>query len=341
MRWLALLIIGLSLVVGAIAWVAWERWQAPLTVPADGIEVIVAPGQSLASVLEGLRARGVVQYPRVIALYARYTGEDQKIRQGEYHVPTGADAQALLQLLQSDAVIQYQVTLPEGITLGRAVALLAEQPDLQHELAEQDDTRILSLIAPYTHPEGLFFPDSYQYTRGDSDWDILQRAHQRMLDVLQEEWEGRAAKLPYESPYEALIMASIIERETGLASERGTIAGVFVRRLRKGMLLQTDPTIIYGLGDDYQGNIRRHHLTDKANRYNTYRHAGLPPTPIALPGRAAIHAALNPEVGKALYFVARGDGGHVFSATLAEHNKAVRKYQLQHKANYRSSPEPQ
>ena len=159
-----------------------------------------------------------------------------------------------------------------------------------------------------------------------------------MLQVLGEEWQDRAAELPYENPYDALIMASIIERETGLPEEREQIAGVFVRRLQRGMRLQTDPTVIYGLGTTYDGNLRRSHLKDDSNLYNTYRIHGLPPTPIALPGRGSIHAALHPADGTALFFVARGDGGHVFSATLAEHQAAVRKYQLQRKKNYRSSP---
>ena len=159
-----------------------------------------------------------------------------------------------------------------------------------------------------------------------------------MSEVLRAEWDARAEDLPYETPYEALIMASIIERETGLPEERGQIAGVFVRRLQRGMLLQTDPTVIYGLGDAFDGNLTRRHLSEDSNTYNTYRHAGLPPTPIALPGRAAIHAALHPEPGSALFFVARGDGGHVFSDTLSEHNRAVREYQLRRRKDYTSSP---
>ena len=159
------------------------------------------------------------------------------------------------------------------------------------------------------------------------------------MAILEEEWQGRAPYLPYQTPYEALIMASIVERETGLPQERGEIAGVFVRRLQTGMKLQTDPTVIYGLGQAFDGNLRRRHLVDESNPYNSYRHKGLPPTPIALPGRAAIHAALHPVDGTALFFVARGDGGHVFSTTLAEHQRAVRKYQLQRRKDYRSSPE--
>jgi UPF0755 protein len=262
---------------------------------------------------------------------------DQQIKQGEYLLPSGATALAVLQLLQRGDVLRYQVTLPEGITLARAVEILAAEDKLEHVLAGAQDERLLALAAPH-HPEGWFFPDTYQFTRGDTDLAILQRANQAMREVLEQEWAKRDESLPYDSAYDALVMASIVERETGLPEERGQIAGVFVRRLNKGMLLQTDPTIIYGLGDSFDGNLRRRHLKDDSNPYNTYRHRGLPPSPIALPGRAAIHAAVHPEPGKTLYFVARGDGGHVFSETLAEHNRAVRKYQLQRRKDYRSSP---
>jgi UPF0755 protein len=209
---------------------------------------------------------------------------------------------------------------------------------LRHELDGPNDPRLLELVKPAESAEGQFFPDTYHYDRGASDWQILQRAYDAMQQALAEEWSERAAGLPYETPYEALIMASIIERETGLDEERGEIAGVFVRRLQKGMRLQTDPTVIYGLGPAFDGNLTRRHLADESNPFNTYRHGGLPPAPIALPGRASIRAALQPEDGDALFFVARGDGGHVFSATLAEHERAVRKYQLSRREDYRSSP---
>ncbi|WP_269473252.1 endolytic transglycosylase MltG [Kineobactrum salinum] len=186
--------------------------------------------------------------------------------------------------------------------------------------------------------EGLFLPETYRFERGTSDLDILARAHRAMLAALTEEWELRAPDLPYETPYEALIMASIIERETGVPDERQQIAGVFVRRLQRGMRLQTDPTTIYGLGTAFDGNLVRSHLRDGDNIYNTYRHHGLPPTPIALPGRAALHAALQPAEGDSLYFVARGDGSHEFNSTLEGHERAVRKYQLERRENYRSRP---
>mgnify|MGYP000117690741 FL=1 len=202
-------------------------------------------------------------------------------------------------------------------------------------LSNQEIEKLLGLEAT-SHLEGQFYPDTYNFHKGDSDLDILKRAHNRLKTILGEEWAARQKDLPLESAYEALILASIIEKETGVPEERPEIAGVFVRRLQKKMRLQTDPTVIYGLGDNYQGNITRKHLRQDTI-YNTYRISGLPPTPIALVGRAAIHAALNPKPGKSLYFVAKGDGSHYFSATLEEHNKAVRKFQLKRRSDYRSS----
>lgn len=315
-----------------------QRWQQHLSVPAEGIQLMVGPGEPLRAVVESLHSDQVVPYPNLVILYARWTGADQKIKHGEYLLPPHSTARSLLELLQSGEVIQYQVTLQEGITLAQALVILGSQNALEQILEGPDDARIHELVEPYEHPEGLFFPDTYHYTRGTSDWEVLQRAHLMMLEALDREWQQRAPELPYENAYDALIMASIIERETGLPEEREEIAGVFVRRLQLGMRLQTDPTVIYGLGDEFDGNLRRPHLADDSNPYNTYRQAGLPPTPISLPGRAAIHAALHPAEGSALFFVARGDGGHVFSATLAEHESAVRKYQLSRREDYRSSP---
>jgi UPF0755 protein len=197
---------------------------------------------------------------------------------------------------------------------------------------------LLLLVEPAASPEGLFFPDTYSYSRTDSDLGILSLAYRRMQEVLDRSWQGRQVGLPYANAYEALVMASVVEKETGLAAEREQIAGVFVRRLRTNMRLQTDPAVIYGLGSGFDGNLRRRHLEDSANPYNTYQHKGLPPTPIALPGRAAIEAALHPATGSELYFVARGDGSHQFSDTLAEHLRAVKTYQFTRRKNYRSAP---
>ncbi len=316
-----------------------RRWQQPLRIPAAGHKLSVTAGESLSSVARKLEQQGVLPFdPRLLQAYGRWTGLDSQIKRGEYLLPAGLTAAELLPLLRDGRVVQYLVTLPEGITLSRAVALLRNHESLQHELSGPADSRITDLTASYPATEGLFFPDSYAFERGASDWQILQRAFARMQLILTEEWQDKAADLPYESPYEALTMASIVERETGQAGERAEIAGVFVRRLRAGMRLQTDPTVIYGLGPEFDGNLRRSHLKDSDNPYNTYRHKGLPPSPIALPGKAAIQAALHPAAGDALYFVARGDGSHEFSATLEEHQAAVRKYQLRRRRDYRSSP---
>lgn len=335
-------LLGLALVVAVLMAIAVIelrlRWETPLNIPDQGFTLTVAAGDSLRTVVDGLHKSEVLAYPALVMLYGRWTGLDRQIKQGEYRLSYNVTAQSMLELLQSGDTIQYKVTFPEGITLAEAVNVLAGQAALKTILSGATDPRVLELVKPHAHPEGLFFPDSYYYERGATDWSILQRAHRAMIDVLQDEWQRRSEPLPYETPYEALIMASIIERETGLPEERQEISGVFTRRLEKAMLLQTDPTVIYGLNDTFDGNLQRSHLRQDSNDYNTYRHRGLPPTPIALPGRAAIHAALHPAAGSTLYFVARGDGGHAFSTTLTEHNLAVRKYQLRRTKNYRSAP---
>lgn len=341
MSWLRSLLVVAVLAMVLLALLAREvlqRWQAPLAVPDDGMVLMVEPGDSLRSVANRLRDQGVLPHPELLVAWARYHGLDARIRRGEYQLVPGLDATSLLDLLVSGRVIQYQVTLPEGIVLSRALEILAAEPALETVLAGVGDPRLLQLVAPHEAPEGLFLPESYRFERGASDFDILRRAHESLLQTLTVEWEQRALDLPYATPYEALIMASIIERETGVPEEREEIAGVFVRRLRLGMRLQTDPTIIYGLGAAYEGRLRRKHLRDADNLFNTYRHDGLPPTPIALPGRAAIHAALQPAAGDSLFFVARGDGSHEFNATLEGHERAVRKYQLQRRDDYRSTP---
>lgn len=336
---LVVLVLALA-VLGAIAVNELRSyWAAPLKIPEQGFVLTVTPGESLRTVVERLHKGGVLAHPKLATLYGRWTGLDLQIKSGEYLLPQNTTAESMLSLLQSGEVIQHQVTLPEGITLANALAILAQQGELEKTLQGPNDPRILELIKPHSHPEGLFFPDTYRFIRSDTDWSILQRAHTVMSTLLQTEWDTRGSSLPYETPYEALIMASIIERETGIPEEREKIAGVFVRRLLKGMLLQTDPTVIYGLGVKFDGNLQRKHLAEDDNIYNTYRHPGLPPTPIALPGRAAIHAAMHPDMGNALYFVARGDGGHVFSDTLSEHNEAVHAYQMQRREDFIPAPE--
>lgn len=332
----------LAAVLAGLLGLLWidRRLDTPLPIPPGGSLFQVAPGESLTGISRRLQADGLLPAPWLLRVWGRVSGDESRIRHGEYRLQPGLSVRDLLALLVSGRVVQYQVTLPEGITLAQALQRLAAAPALTRVLQGPEDPALLELVAPHGDAEGLFLPETWHYQRGDTDLQLLARAHRALLATLQEAWEARREDLPFSEPYQALILASIIERETGVAEERGEIAGVFVRRLQRGMRLQTDPTIIYGLGTAYDGNLRRSHLQDADNPYNTYRHNGLPPTPIALPGRAAIRAALQPESGESLYFVARGDGTHEFSATLEEHRRAVRKYQLKRRADYRSAPPP-
>ena len=303
-----------------------------------GTTLTIQSGDTVAKISQSLSSDNVLKYPRLFTLYSRLTDRTQ-IKVGEYAIPENTTPENLLALLESGKVISHSVLLLEGKTYKDFLAALAAKDNIEVTLKDLSQQEQLALINPdLKHPEGWFFPNTYAYTRGESDLDILRRSHDIMQKILEEQWQARAEGLPYKNKYEALIMASIIEKETGVAYERAEIAGVFVRRLQKGMRLQTDPTIIYGLGDDYKGNIRRKHLRQKTP-YNTYMIDGLPPTPIAMPGREAIHAALHPKEGETLFFVAKGDGSHYFSKTLSEHNRAVRKYQIEkRREDYRSSP---
>ena len=302
----------------------------------------VTPGSTPGRVLATLEQRDVLKRAAWIRRYWQWSTPDVVLQVGEYPLEPGMTARDLLALLQRGAVLQRSVTLVEGWTFKQFRLALARAERLQHTLPETMPAEqvMTELGLGDVHPEGQFFPDTYLYTLGMSDRDVLLRAYRRMQEVLTSEWEQRQKNLPIDSAYEALILASIIERETGVPHERDEIAGVFVRRLRQGMRLQTDPTVIYGMGEQYEGRIGRADLRE-ATPYNTYMIDGLPPTPIAMPGREAIHAALNPADGSSLYFVARGDGSHVFSDTLDEHNAAVRRYQIEQRAkDYRSSPAP-
>ena len=330
---LALCFAALSAALGLRHW-----WRTPLPVPADGLLVQVSSGNTLGQLSARLSERGVIRYPHLFNWAGRLSGADQRIRQGEYRLSPGVTAAELLALLQSDATVRYLVTLPEGIRLAEAIAILRRSEGLTPVLSGSDDRRLLQLLDERATAEGFFLPETYQYERGDSDFDVLVEAHRLMREALHAAWSQREPGLPYANAYEALIMASIIEKETGLAKERPLIGGVFVRRLQRRMRLQTDPTVIYGLGPDFDGNLQREHLRDDSNPYNSYRHRGLPPGPIALPGRESLMAAVQPAPGNSLYFVARGDGSHEFSATLAAHKAAVRRYQLKRRADYRSTP---
>jgi UPF0755 protein len=253
---------------------------------------------------------------------------DTRLKVGEYRLEPALTPRRLLDMLARGEVVQYRFTLVEGWSFRELRAALARNPDLEQTIVGIEDAEVMRRLgAGAEHPEGRFLPETYQFTRGTSDLDLLARARTDMQQALEKVWSARAADVPLETPYEALILASIIEKETGRAGERREISGVFARRLRIGMRLQTDPTVIYGIGSAYAGNITRVHLrTDTP--YNTYTRGGLPPTPIAMPGLAALQAAVDPAPGDTLYFVSRGDGSHQFSRTLAEHNAAVRRYQL-------------
>ena len=307
---------------------------------ADTLDV--PPGSTPARVFAGLENRAVIERAAWVRRYWQWQMPDTVLQVGEYRLEPGMDVNALLGMLQRGEVLQRSVTLVEGWNFSQFRQALARSERLEQTLPSDwsNEQVAAELDLSEAHPEGLFFPDTYLYTLGMSDRDILNRAHQRMQQVLAEVWEQRAQGLPISTPYEALILASIIEKETGVPEERGEIAGVFTRRLQRGMRLQTDPTVIYGMGENWQGKIRRSDLREPTP-YNTYTIDGLPPTPIAMPGRESLMAAVNPAPGSSLYFVARGDGSHVFSDTLQQHNRAVRNYQIINRArNYRSSPPP-
>jgi len=330
--WRAILLTVLvaAIAAGAWLWFDWARFaRTPLAVPAAGQSIDVARGASFKDIVRDLRARKVTHasplYWRVLAMEMRASG---RLHAGEYALRPGMTPRNLIADMAAGKVMQRNFTIVDGWTFAELRKALAAVDTLTHDTAGQDDATLMKgLGAEDDHPEGRFLPETYAYVKGDKDSSILKRAYAAMAKTLDAAWNSRAPDLPLATPYEALILASIVEKETGRADERPRIAGVFVRRLRLRMLLQTDPTVIYGMGAAYVGNIRRSDLTAD-NPYNTYTRVGLPPTPIALPGRAAIEAALHPADGKDLYFVARGDGSHVFSSTLEEHNRAVACYQL-------------
>ena len=263
-----------------------------------------------------------------LEIWARASGEAGRIKAGEYSLDPGLSSLDVLALMVGGKTVLHELRVIEGLRFEDALKIVLDHPELQHSLSDRRPEAVMAAIGrPEMHPEGRFFPDTYRFPKGTSDITILRQAFQAMDRVLAETWAERVADLPYARPEDALIMASIVEKETGLASEREAIAGVFVRRLQMGMRLQTDPTVIYGLGEAFDGNLRKRDLLADGP-YNTYARSGLPPTPICLPGRAALRAAVNPAKGSALFFVSRGDGSHQFSDTLAEHETAVRRYQL-------------
>jgi UPF0755 protein len=325
------------------AWVS-SYLHRPLPI-SETFTVEVTKGAGLSRVLYNLKRDGILgegvdaRCRRVGArIYSAFTGMDGRMHMGEYQLKPGDSLLSLLEKMDRGDVLQRSLTLVEGWNFRELRARLAALETLEHRLKGLTDEQVMAKLGrPDLHPEGWFAPETYFYTRGTSDLTILARALERQERILDAAWQQRAKDLPLQTPYEALIMASIVERETGVPEERSEIAGVFTNRLNKGMRLQTDPTVIYGMGEAYNGNIRRSDLR-RATPYNTYVIDGLPPTPIAMPGHEAILAAVKPATTESRFFVARGDGSHYFSKTLAEHRRAVREYQLRRREGYRSSP---
>ena len=345
----ALLIIVITFVIG---WY-WNEYniylQTPISVsksplskaslPKERTEQIfsVNKGERVRDIAENLYQQNIIQHPEYFRLYARLSHKAEKIKAGEYSLKSGMTIVDVVDLFVSGIVNQYSLTIVEGWTVKEALEHISNDSNLikTADLALPYDVKNKSILAKklgsqYSNVEGLIYPDTYKFPKGTSDFQFLKRAYDGMQKVLAQEWEKREEKLPLKTPYEALILASIVEKESGVSSERSKVAGVFIRRLNKKMRLQSDPTIIYGMGDRYKGNIRRKDINEKT-AYNTYQISGLPPTPIAIPGRDAIHAVLHPDKGKSLYFVADGTGGHVFSNNLKAHNRAVRQYLLKTK----------
>lgn len=317
------------LALGAAGWQVASFLQAPVSVPDDGVVYEVRPGTAFASLSDDLGERGIISKPRVFRWYARLKGDAGRVHAGEYRIDPGTTPPALLRKLVTGDVRLHSFTIVEGWTFRELLAALARHEAVTQTIDGDDGWFDLLgwLGADAEHPEGLFLPETYRFAKGTQDREILRRAYGMLAEVLEDEWARRREELPLADSYEALILASIIERETAREDERARIAGVFVRRLQLGMRLQTDPTVIYGIGPDFDGNLRRSDLTTPTP-YNTYTRSGLPPTPIALPGRESIHAALNPAPGSELFFVATGfgDGSHKFSDTREEHEAAVQEY---------------
>jgi UPF0755 protein len=325
-----LVVLVAAIAVGSWLVFDWSRFaRTPLSVPVAGQSIDVARGASFKDIVRDLRDRGATRasplYWRVLSIEMRASG---RLHAGEYLLRAGMTPRDLIGDMANGKVMQRNFTIVDGWSFADVRRALGATDTLSHDTAGVDNDELMKRLGDDgEHPEGRFLPETYAYVKGDTDSSILKRAHAAMAKTLDAAWAARAPDLPLATSYEALILASIVEKETGRADERPRIAGVFIRRLQLHMLLQTDPSVIYGMGDSYAGNIHKSDLTTDTP-YNTYTRVGLPPTPIAMPGRAAIQAALHPVEGKDLYFVAKGDGSHVFSASLDDHNRAVACYQL-------------
>jgi UPF0755 protein len=319
-------VLALCLTLLAVAGLGWYAFR-PLKLRSDPADFSIKPGSSLKSATRQIVESGVELHARQFIVLGRLLGKAGTIKAGSYEVRSGITPLVLLDKLTAGEVTQAEVVFIEGWTFRQMRAALNADAGVRHDSAALSDAEMMARLgAAGRDPEGLFFPDTYLFGKGASDLDILKRAYKAMDRQLQAAWQQRAPDLPYRNPYEALIMASVIEKETGQATDRALIGGVFVNRLRIGMMLQTDPSVIYGLGEKFDGNLHKKDLLADTP-HNTYTRTGLPPTPIAMPGQASLQAALSPAKTPALYFVARGDGSSEFSSTLAEHERAVAKYQ--------------
>ena len=313
----------MAVLAAGVVWFA----LSPVSLVRSPLEFDIRPGLTLRQAATELATAGVEFQPWLFAWLGRFSGRAALIKAGSYEIQQGITPWELLEKLTRGDVTQAEIVFVEGKTFRDLRTVLENNPHLRHDslgLSDQDVLKRIGAVEP--HPEGLFFPDTYLFAKQSSDLDVLRRAYRAMQRRLAVEWENRDPTIPYQSPYEALTMASIVEKETGLAADRPWVASVFTNRLRRGMLLQTDPTVIYGLGEAFDGNLRKRDLTEDGP-YNTYTRPGLPPTPISMPGQASLHLVMHPPESDKLYFVARGDGSSVFSRTLEEHNRAVARYQ--------------
>jgi UPF0755 protein len=325
---LPLVLLGAMIAAVALGTVVFLQYAT--TRPASGplpIQFNLEPGSSLRGAARQMERAGVLRDPARFVLMARLLGEAANIKAGNYEIQEPVSPYRLLQKVTAGEVAQASVTFVEGWTFKQVRKALDEHPSITHRTRELSDADILERLGlAEASPEGLFFPDTYHFGIGNSDLYVLRHAYRLMQSHLNAQWEKRSPEVPLDSPYQALILASIVEKETGRSEDRPLVAAVFVNRLRKKMLLQADPTVIYGLGDSFDGNLRKRDL-ETDTPYNTYTRTGLPPTPIAMPGLASLSVTLNPPDSNALYFVARGDGTSYFSRTLGEHERAVTKYQ--------------
>lgn len=321
-----LIVTGVVVAFAAVAGFEWWAKQ-PISTSDQVIPFAIAAGSGVSGAAQQMATAGVPVNGFMFGILARVTGRAGRIKAGSYELKPGTTPRRLLTQLVRGEFAQESLTIIEGWTFRQMRQAVDAAPNLKHDTAKLSDEELLAKVAPdYKAPEGLFFPDTYLFAKGANDLTIYKQAYEMMMKRLKAAWEQRSAGLPYSDPYQALIMASLVEKETGQKSERGLIAGVFVNRLKTGMLLQTDPTVIYGLGAKYDGKIHKKDL-ETDTPYNTYTRAGLPPTPIALPGVQSLAAATAPAKTEALYFVSRGDGTSHFSVNLNEHNKAVNQYQ--------------